>query len=285
MKVDGAHVVVQGSAPNCTNTTCNNPYTNEPECCTRECAVLGVERPIIKLKDEGDPINGGLLMEHVGSPPSASDPYTCPLNKWTGAQYERKVVYDLACDRSVVGVEIDAIEQNATNPCWYERTSKMLPRKPRRLTLAVYRFTFKMRSGFSCGCVPNCNGRECGNDDCGGSCGSCGFNQICSLTQSCCTRNCGNKNCGDDGCGGKCGHCPHGEFCNEDQVCSFPGASSSGCADGGCEGGSVAPAFFVGVLVAAVLAGGLFVMKMRGIGPFAAPRRSAGSSRDGFSRM
>lgn len=29
-------------------------------------------------------------------------------------------------------------------------------------------------------CVPNCGGKNCGSDGCGGSCGNCGTNQICS---------------------------------------------------------------------------------------------------------
>jgi len=99
-------------------------------------------------------------------------------------------------------------------------------------------------------CTPDCANRECGDDGCGGSCGSCSnvpvdycidsstlrdYNgaNICQnykctynytdvkctygcLNGSCksCTPNCTNKECGDDGCGGKCPPgCKAGENC------------------------------------------------------------------------
>ena len=36
-----------------------------------------------------------------------------------------------------------------------------------------------------CGCVPNCNGKECGNDGCGGSCGQCPAGQECTVNGTC----------------------------------------------------------------------------------------------------
>jgi len=259
----GVAVQLWGAKPNCTNTTCTNPYTNEPECCTQNCAVLGVEHPVFKLRDPSDPINGGLLLEHVGSPPSASDPFSCPIDPWTGAQYDRKVVYNIACDRQVPILEIDGVYQNETNACW---------------------FMIYMRSAYACGCEPDCDGKMCGNDGCGGSCGTCNFNEICtSTTQQCCARQCTNKNCGSDGCGGDCGSCPQGEFCSDDQVCVFPGTSSDGgCPDGGCDGGTAVAPFFIGMLVAAVLLVGVFVAKAKGWGPFGGGGGGGGTS---FSRM
>ncbi|HEY3446556.1 MAG TPA: hypothetical protein VGK67_09325 [Myxococcales bacterium] len=57
-------------------------------------------------------------------------------------------------------------------------------------------------------CLPDCSGKICGDDGCGGECGACETGQSCAggTCQAGCTPNCaGGKNCGADGCGGKCG--------------------------------------------------------------------------------
>ncbi len=56
-------------------------------------------------------------------------------------------------------------------------------------------------------CTPNCAGSVCGDNGCGGSCGSCQPSQSCQSgsCQSSCTPDCGGKTCGSDGCGGSCG--------------------------------------------------------------------------------
>ena len=63
-------------------------------------------------------------------------------------------------------------------------------------------------------CCPECWGKECGHDGCGGSCGSCTAGRLC-LAGQCyiCEPDCAGKECGDDGCGGLCGECPEGFFC------------------------------------------------------------------------
>lgn len=55
-------------------------------------------------------------------------------------------------------------------------------------------------------CTPGCNHKTCGDDGCGGSCGTCSSPARCTQGQ-CCTPNCAGKTCGDDGCGGTCGTC------------------------------------------------------------------------------
>ncbi|MCX6749917.1 MAG: hypothetical protein NTZ83_00500, partial [Candidatus Pacearchaeota archaeon] len=43
------------------------------------------------------------------------------------------------------------------------------------------------------GCTPNCAGKQCGNNGCGGSCGTCPTGQICSGAGVCsttCTNDC-----------------------------------------------------------------------------------------------
>jgi hypothetical protein len=39
-------------------------------------------------------------------------------------------------------------------------------------------------------CVPNCSGRVCGDDGCGGSCGTCAANQVCRVDGACVSCNC-----------------------------------------------------------------------------------------------
>ncbi len=104
-------------------------------------------------------------------------------------------------------------------------------------------------------CEPDCTEKSCGDDGCGGSCGTCPDGGTCEdgacacetacksashiLLEDCSTTNCGTfglvcedaacvpacepscdgKSCGDDGCGGSCGTCPDGGTC-EDGACS-----------------------------------------------------------------
>jgi len=46
-------------------------------------------------------------------------------------------------------------------------------------------------------CISDCAGKDCGNNGCGGSCGTCGFDETCTLGQ-CITDPCWNKNSCDD---------------------------------------------------------------------------------------
>ena len=100
-------------------------------------------------------------------------------------------------------------------------------------------------------CTPHCEGKACGPDDCGGSCGACGAGTVCNAdtgacvdagcatTADCpadheckdavcveivvCTPQCTGKVCGPDDCGGSCGTCAAGTMC-----------SSGACVDAGC---------------------------------------------------
>ena len=78
-------------------------------------------------------------------------------------------------------------------------------------------------------CKPDCTGRKCGDDGCGGSCGNC-FNFEGAKDNSLCqedglcgepapTCNCLSKTCGVDACGNSCGTCPKGYFCNDGDLC------------------------------------------------------------------
>ena len=61
-------------------------------------------------------------------------------------------------------------------------------------------------------CVPACDAKTCGDDGCGGSCGTCTAPATC-VSSNCCTPECTDLVCGDDGCGGSCGDCGDGQQC------------------------------------------------------------------------
>ena len=74
-------------------------------------------------------------------------------------------------------------------------------------------------------CLAVCAGRECGPDPvCLESCGECDDGFDCNPAGKCtpiCVPeiNCADKECGGDGCGGSCGICPGNEICTGAQVC------------------------------------------------------------------
>lgn len=90
-------------------------------------------------------------------------------------------------------------------------------------------------------CVPACEGKECGDDGCGGSCGNCPVNHVCEITGIClCQPNCEGKECGPDGCGGECGECDAGTMCSFGECqpgCdeATPCEALKECVDGFCQ--------------------------------------------------
>ena len=78
-------------------------------------------------------------------------------------------------------------------------------------------------------CTPLCEGKQCGDDGCGGFCGACPPGLDCeggTCKQAPCVPQCGGKQCGDDGCAGSCGACPPDYVCQEG-ACIF----AAGCID------------------------------------------------------
>jgi hypothetical protein len=75
----------------------------------------------------------------------------------------------------------------------------------------------------TCACTPKCDGKTCGSDGCGGSCGTCGSDKpYCNASFQCdavCVPACGTKACGPDGCGGTCGSCGAGSKCSKTAKC------------------------------------------------------------------
>ena len=86
-------------------------------------------------------------------------------------------------------------------------------------------------------CLPNCLGKFCGDDGCGGDCGTCDTGKECDETGRCiCAPNCDDKVCGSDGCGGICGICAVGEDCIQGTgVCECtPDCKNRECGTDGC---------------------------------------------------
>ncbi len=72
-------------------------------------------------------------------------------------------------------------------------------------------------------CVPSCTGKTCGPDGCGGTCGTCTDGATCTATGTCqgpCVPDCTDRTCGSDGCGGSCGTCPSDLECGSQHTCT-----------------------------------------------------------------
>jgi hypothetical protein len=68
-------------------------------------------------------------------------------------------------------------------------------------------------------CEGDCSGKQCGDDGCGSSCGSCGLLETCVDGECVCRPDCDDRECGPDGCGDTCGECDGDTpFC-ENGVC------------------------------------------------------------------
>ena len=90
-------------------------------------------------------------------------------------------------------------------------------------------------------CTPACDGKACGDDGCGGSCGECAEGEACTADGACdalCIPDCSASTCGDDGCGGSCGDCADGETCTEGACIAdcVPACDAADCGDDGCGG-------------------------------------------------
>jgi hypothetical protein len=86
-------------------------------------------------------------------------------------------------------------------------------------------------------CTPSCSGKACGDDGCGGSCGTCPGTQSCVSGQCQCVPTCGARSCGSNGCGGSCGTCASTETCSSAGYCvCTPNCSGKSCGADGCGG-------------------------------------------------
>ncbi|MFH1531747.1 MAG: putative metal-binding motif-containing protein [Pseudomonadota bacterium] len=91
-------------------------------------------------------------------------------------------------------------------------------------------------------CLPDCVGKKCGPDGCGGSCGSCPQGLECNTVGKCqeiCVPECDGKDCGPDGCEGVCGACGDGQECADglcETICVPDCSDENTCGDDGCGG-------------------------------------------------
>jgi hypothetical protein len=93
-------------------------------------------------------------------------------------------------------------------------------------------------------CTPDCKGKQCGTDGCGGVCGYCAKLSAydCSNIGTCvCVPSCKDKSCGGDGCGGSCGSCPSGQVCDG----GIAGAYKLQCVQAGQAGDTCATAIAI----------------------------------------
>lgn len=94
------------------------------------------------------------------------------------------------------------------------------------------------------GCEPDCSGRECGDNGCGGSCGSCSGDPTCNASGQCvcadgrtnCAGNCVNTNRNENHCGGCDIPCAAGEECLAGVCECVPVCDGLECGDDGCDG-------------------------------------------------
>lgn len=95
-------------------------------------------------------------------------------------------------------------------------------------------------SGGTTPCTPDCAGKQCGSDGCGGVCGMCGEGKTCNVgTFTCqCTKNCDGTTCGDDGCGGTCSCQNINDTCDQaTKTCKcLPDCDGKECGEDGCGG-------------------------------------------------
>ena len=93
-------------------------------------------------------------------------------------------------------------------------------------------------------CTPQCQGKECGDDGCGGECGTCPVaaplckDNVCAVAG--CVPDCEGKECGADGCDGECGVCPEAAPHCTNHMCAveecFPDCEGKECGNDGCGG-------------------------------------------------
>jgi hypothetical protein len=92
-------------------------------------------------------------------------------------------------------------------------------------------------------CTPDCAAKQCGDDGCGGDCGTCEAEfPTCTEDGQCvtaCVPDCEGKTCGDDGCDGECGECSANDSCVNGQCVTTacaPDCEGKTCGDDGCDG-------------------------------------------------
>ena len=95
-------------------------------------------------------------------------------------------------------------------------------------------------------CQPQCEGKSCGDDQCGGQCGTCTTGQVCQVDQcvmeETCASSCESEQaqCGMV-CGTSCGECTGQDTCQQGQCVCQPDCRNKSCGDDNGCGGVCAP--------------------------------------------
>ena len=87
-------------------------------------------------------------------------------------------------------------------------------------------------------CSPKCEGKDCGDDGCEGSCGTCEDGKECSDGVCMCVPNCDGDVCGSGGCEDNpnaCGTCEGDqEECQDGKCVCVPSCEGKACGEDGC---------------------------------------------------
>lgn len=159
---------------------CDNGKCRPCNCTGRECGTDQCNSPCGTCADGKFCNKDGLCVD-----PSVV-PYACFLHPEPGS--ETKKLDDCVCkgkgDRSCCQVK------------WNDKCIKDA-----------------MDCGLICPCKPDCEGKQCGDDGCGGTCGGCDTGLFCVEGQCEPCRDCTKQECGGNGCGVPCGTCTDNKAC------------------------------------------------------------------------
>jgi hypothetical protein len=269
---DDSTALVYAPTGSCVDGACS--YPSVPDACANGCAagickdVVVTSCPVNATPSSqiGSSVFSGSLLTLPGSIATTCLPYTAPGFAWQAPMdgvytFSGSVSYDevdLILGKSYYNQQDDAfvIAGSGSTCAGAAFPSCSFPMKrPFTLTLtagqqvivavtstwaASSQHVSVTRSDFTVDvslCKPSCLGRVCGDDGCGGSCGTCAAGDSCSPGGSCmCQPNCANRECGGDGCGGTCGVCTSGTCGTLGHCICAPQCSGRMCGPDGCGG-------------------------------------------------
>ena len=111
----GNVIMSWGSVPEC-EKACVDPLTGLQVCCTKDCSTLGLPFPMRLAFINPSQPGSGLRATFPGVMPSSDDPFWCPWNPSTGAQYPQTATIELKCDPAETFKLVSAA-QNSTENC------------------------------------------------------------------------------------------------------------------------------------------------------------------------